>query len=110
MTFTYAHALELIRHYQFLKGRDMQGGNETPVTELAVAPVNDDQLAAFFTEFKTTKNAKKALDAAGYDKSQVQVVLLNEEDDKIDLWEEIDSYLEENKLERVYLNPDFFKQ
>jgi len=109
MTFSFTHALEVIQHYQFLKGRDMQGGHETPISEIAAAPVNDDQLTAFFAEFKKTKDSKKALEAASYDKSQAQVLLLNEEDDKIDLWEEIDSYLEENKLERVYLNPDFFK-
>ena len=88
----------------------MQGGNETPVTEIAIAPLNDDQLTAFFTDFKKLKDSKKALEAAGYDKSQVQVILLNEEDDKIDLWEEIDAYLEENKLDKIYLNPDFFEQ
>jgi hypothetical protein len=110
MTFTYTNALMVIKHYQFLVGREMQGGNETPVTEIAIAPVNDDHLEKFFTEFKKSKNSKKALEAAGYDNSQVQVILLNEEDDKIDLWEELDSYLEENKLDMVYLNPDFFKK
>jgi hypothetical protein len=108
MIFTYKNALSIVEHYQFLIGKEMQDGNETPVTEIAIAPVNDDHLEKFFIEFKKDKDSKKALDAAGYDKSQVQVILLNEEDDKIDLWEEIDSYLEENKLARVYLNPDFF--
>ncbi|MEP6749925.1 MAG: hypothetical protein ABJB86_19460 [Bacteroidota bacterium] len=108
MTFTYKNALSVVQHYQFLIGREMQDGNETPVTEIAIAPVNDDHLKKFFLEFKKTKDSRKALDAAGYDKSQVQVILLNEEDNKIDLWEEIDSYLDENKLDRVYLNPGYF--
>ncbi len=47
MTFSYK-ALQVVKHYQFLKGREMQGGNETPVTEIAIAPVNDDRLDAFF--------------------------------------------------------------
>jgi hypothetical protein len=108
MTFTYKNALSVVKHYQFLIGRDMQNGNETPVTEIAIAPVNDDHLEKFFASFKEIKDSKKSLEAAGYDKARVQVILLNEEDDKIDLWEEIDSFLDENKLDRVYLNPDFF--
>ena len=109
MTFSYKNALRVVKHYQFLKGREMQGGNETPVTEIAIAPIDDDQLRAFFTDFKKVKDSKKALEAAGFDKSQVQVILLNEAADKIDLWEEIDAFLEENKLEKIYLNPDFFE-
>jgi hypothetical protein len=108
MTFNLKHAQALIKHYQYLLGRDMQNGDETPVTEIAAAPAGDDELRQFFVEYKKTKDAVKALHAVRHDNNQLQVVLLNEEDDKIDLWEELDAYLQENKLDRVYLNPGFF--
>jgi hypothetical protein len=110
MTFTLEQADKVVKHYQHLIGLDFDNkpNQKYPIQYVLIAPDYGDGFQAFLTHFTDNENNQNSLVLSGFDRYKVIVIVAYyDRFSNLLLWENIDSFLRNNNLEKVYLNPDF---
>jgi hypothetical protein len=109
MTFDLTTAKKVIAHYSYLIGQEISDkfpGHK--IHHIVIAPYDTNQFTAFIGSFNQNENNEASLFASGFDKSKVKVVVIHHDKWRGDILHyDIDKFLTERQIEKVYLNPDF---
>ena len=111
MTFKMEDAAKVAKHYQFLIGRDFDNkAGQYPINYVIVSPHHSEYFQRFLDCFSANPDNKIALRLSGFDTSKMMVLGMHfNKFSNLMLYEDIDNFLESNKMEKDYLNEDFFK-
>ncbi len=111
MTFKMEDAAKVAKHYQFLIGRGFYNKpGQYAINYVVVAPSYGETFQRFLTHFAYNENNEIALGLSGFNRNEMMVFAIYYDSfSNIMLYEDIDSFLSKNGLEKVYEKEDFFK-
>ena len=109
MTFNIDKAKRIREHYNFLIGQPM-GANPDSVKifDIIIVPVDSKQKTLFIKSFWQTKNNDLSLASSGFDQNNVSILLITQIDRNFAfVKKEIDKFLTDKNLEKIYLKEDW---
>ena len=112
MIFSLINGLIVQDRYKYLVGQDLIAGTPSPIIGVSLYPLDTKAIKTFWYALNQTKNGQVAFSYAKVENhlpdGNVEVILFYyDENVGRFIFKDIDLYLFENKLERIYLNADF---
>lgn len=101
--FEITEAQRLVKHYDFLKKRKYNVVNEQySIDNILIAPDSFERFNKFLEWFSILKDNTKALSQTGFNSTRVQIILVEDYDKGVVVYAELDTYLTENNIAKVY--------
>lgn len=107
MNFTLDKAKKIVEHYKYLLGENiLREVQECEIHKIVIAPTTAKEFNKFLEILYNSADEFIALGLSGYDKDAVKVILLSFNDGNVFHYD-IERYLTDYSLEKVYNNDDF---